>query len=86
MKTPDRTPPLERESPPHKRRKGKHLARPFKIEGRYIGDAKGFVEMIVGREWRIVGAYETERARQDALRSMTTKGGWWHANHEYRAV
>lgn len=86
MRTLDRTPPLTRESSPHKRRKSGR-AKPFKIEGRYIGPrGNDFLSVMLekGREWHVVGAYETDRGQQDALRSMQDNGGWWHKNHEYR--
>lgn len=86
MKTLDRTPSITRESSSRKRRKSGRT-KPFKIEGRYIGP-KGtdFVTAVLekGREWHVVGAYETERGQRDALRSLQTNGGWWSKQHEYR--
>lgn len=80
----------ERESPPHRRRKGKHRKRPFVIEGRYTGERDNsgilFGNWINGwRRWHVVGAYETERAMSDALRSIRTKGGLFGGGSwEYR--
>jgi hypothetical protein len=82
---PNKTSPLsDPEVSPHKRQRGKRN-RPFKIEGRYIGPKDNtFISQFLGHDWRPVGAYETERARDSAFRTLTTKGDWWHQNHEYR--
>jgi hypothetical protein len=76
----------ERESPPHKRKRGKRRDRPFKIEGRFIGqrDNTWISRMLEeSRDWHTVGAYETERGRSSALTAFK-RNTWWNAQWEYR--
>jgi len=79
---------IEREIPPHKKRRGKHIKKPWKIESRCIGpEQKGRMAgwRVFSREWRVSGAYITERAMEDAFRTLTTRGGMWgRQNFEYR--
>lgn len=85
MRTLKETPACDSESPRHRRRKGKH--RPFKIEGRYIGERRDDLlskMMEKYREWHVVGAYETERGQLSAFRAMAQKPDFWHKSHEYR--
>lgn len=81
---------IDRESPPHKKKRGKHRNRQWKIERRYIGDDRG--DTFIGRyfarlkEWYICGAYENERGRDDAFVRFTTKGSSFGERWEYRKV
>jgi hypothetical protein len=78
----------DREIPPHKKRRGKHIKKPWKIESRYIGaEVTGRMAKwkVFSRGWRACGSYVNERAMEDAFRSMTTRGGMWgRQNFEYR--
>lgn len=58
---------LERE-PKHKRKRGK---RPFAIEWRYIGPVRWWFQS--NREWRVYKRYESERDRDQAIRSLEKK-------------
>jgi hypothetical protein len=81
-------PVVDCEIPPHKKKRGKHIKKPWKIESRYIGpELPGRMAKwkVFSRDWRVSGSYVTERAMEDAFRSMTTRGGTWgRPNFEYR--
>ena len=76
---------LEREIPPHRRRRAKRCKCAFKIERRYVGcDLPTFMSWLFKREWHLCGAYETDRARANAFRSFTTRGELHGIRWEYR--
>lgn len=84
MRVTVKTPVLEREIAPHKRRRGGRV-KPFAIEGRYIGEQDGsYIAKMLGTGWRLIASYETERDRQNAFRTLTSKGTFWNRMHEYR--
>jgi hypothetical protein len=81
---------VDREVPLHKKRRGKHVNKPWKIETRYIGPVQtGFMARLklFKREWHSHGSYATEKAMNDAFGGLTSKGGAWDGtNYEYRKV
>lgn len=84
-------PPVESEVP-RRFKKSRRVKAPYRIEARYIGPReeggpKDVVAHVMNklREWHSHGAYETERARESALRSAKSKGGLFGgANFEFR--
>jgi hypothetical protein len=79
---------IEPEISPHKKKRGKHIKKPWKIECRYIGEeltGRMAAWRVFSRDWHVCGSYVNERAMDDAFRSMTTRGGRWGVNNfEYR--
>lgn len=81
---------VDREIPPHRKKRGKHVKKLWKLEHRYIGtDQTGFKAKlrVFNREWHHFGSYSTERAMEDAFRGMTSQGGLWGSqNFEFRKL
>jgi len=81
---------LECDVPPHRKKRGKHVKKKWKLEHRDIGPVQtGFMARLqaFNRDWHRFGSYSTERAMEDAFRGMTSQGGLWGAeNFEFRKL
>lgn len=69
----------DREAPRHKKKRGKHLKKPWKFEARFTGDlprwAGECLQKLFHRNWREHGAFVSKRGRNDAMARMKSKGG-----------
>ena len=82
----DNTPPFQEPENPVGT-KGKKSRKRFAIEGRYVGESTlPFYRQF--REWHLFRKYNSARARDEALRTLSSSGqaDGYHSKYEYRAA